>query len=326
MPAIKAWRRVKGDPGRGEFGYGYVRWRWPENSAWGPFPVSVRATEFGRTSSLVYPVEGEGWYTLIEIDAMREFGDLEILDSYIAVTAGPEFPWFGELADLRLRYKSENDSRHIVLKYGLNSAYGKLAQRVGKRQWSCEIYAGQVTSHCRAVVGRLLQQYGHEIVAVATDGILSLRELPLTIGNKLGEWESSKVDSDIFVAQSGLWWCAGKVRTRGFEPRYIDEPKRQEIVEAWLSRNGKTPSVTIRMKRFFGYRTATHLRRPESVGKWVEVEKRIYISPYPRRKPWKVIDDRIMTVPAAADLARLRAALELAMEVDYDVEDETPAD
>lgn len=87
----------------------------------------------------------------------------------------------------RQRVALGKDTRGYPLKLALNSLYGKLAQRSGSGPYHDAAAAGLVTAMTRA---RLIEAIAYDpeaVVIAATDGVFSLRPLPLDIGDGLGQ-------------------------------------------------------------------------------------------------------------------------------------------
>jgi hypothetical protein len=330
MPHVIRWREYRNRPEPGCFGYAHIRWRISESNTWNPFPCPIGNENHHY---LYYPPEGEGWYCLSEIDAIIDIigsDAIQWLRSYVADVSGYEFPHISETAKLRLKYKSEKDPRHYVLKYGLNSLYGKLAQKCGNARYACLIYASQVTAMTRARVTRMAMSYPKSVIAIATDGILSRNPLPIEEGNQLGDWEYKSLGNQLFLAQSGLYWTPEILRTRGYHAGSLDRSLREVIEQTWIEslqkRPWKPPSVEVSARQFIGYRTATHRQSPELLCRWNISHKKIYLSPYPKRKPHRIIDGRMETRPVSSDAGlRLRCIIESILECHNEI-DETPQD
>jgi hypothetical protein len=137
----------------------------------------------------------------------------------------------------RRQWQKEGNQGEYALKLGLNSLYGKMAQRVGWNKktgeaprWHQLEWAGWVTSYTRAKLYKMMLQLGLDsIVAVETDGIYSTRnpsDIGVTSGNGLGEWKLSTY-SDVVYIQSGLAWLKNdsdsewSFKYRGLDPNSL---------------------------------------------------------------------------------------------------------
>ena len=280
MPDVSGpWKRKKRlDPG--DWGFALVRWKMPESTVWGPFPLRWNKTERGRNSSLLYPTKGAGWYHTFEVS---QSPDAEVIEAVVLEdpSARP-FAWVRDMAALRLEYKAANDPRATVLKYGLNAMYGKLAQRTGKQQFRSVTLASAITSRVRSVLYGQARKFGHRIFMMSTDGVISSAPLNIREGQALGEWEITK-HKRCFIAQSGVYWLDGKVRIRGFELRNIDPAK----VESAYAADGIDGAVDVPTRRFIGYRSAMARNSYDIRGTWEDGVRTLSLSPYPRRRPSK---------------------------------------
>jgi len=142
--------------------------------------------------------------------------------------------------DERARAKARGDGAEHALKLGLNSLYGKLAQRVGARVVDNVIIpppffdlagAGWITSTVRAQLYRAAMQSPDAIIMLATDGIYSRAplDLPDTGEKKLGEW-TAEVHTGATIVQSGVYILddadgTERVYSRGFDMDSIDRAK-----------------------------------------------------------------------------------------------------
>lgn len=166
------------------------------------------------------------------------------------------FEFVHEMYDQRAQWKSEGNPAQLALKLGLNSLYGKLAQRVG---WDEETrkpppshqleWAGFVTSVCRARMLEMMLQEPSSIVAIETDGVFSTKPLLADVGKGLGQYELEEWDGIIYV-QSGVYfkrkdgeWITSK--TRGFGKNTI---KATDAMAA----SSKLHSLVSTQQRFVG--------------------------------------------------------------------------
>jgi hypothetical protein len=179
----------------------------------------------------------------------------------------------------------------------MNSCYGKLAQSVGNALFQSWIWAGMITSGCRA---QILQMMGmHEdmsnLLMIATDGIVTREKLnppkPLPTGtgigiptlNKktgeyesiskpLGGWENKPSPNGMFMARPGIYFPLApteneiaQVRARGLG-RGVVLDNWESIIAAW-ERDGvnaiaRVPDVS----RFCGGKTSISRSGNEKVG------------------------------------------------------------
>jgi len=298
------WRWTRGAPEKNWFGFALVRWDIPAGAVWGPFPVRTLQTETGRTVSLVYPLRGFGWYHSAEvITARRIFGKrIRVDESWVLDENGAQpFSWVRELAKKRLVLKAAGHPSAYVLKVGLNSLYGKLAQRTGEHPYQSMALAAAITAATRARLLEVAGQHPHETLLLATDGILMRRRIPEIVpGDKLGDWELTEHSDDAFIAQAGVYWIGRKIRTRGFESSRIS---RAAVLRAWR-RNRTDGRVDVAVRRFIGYRLACSRGKPELSGTWETLIRRLSLSPLPRRIPISSGGQFVLTRPATVREAR----------------------
>lgn len=278
-----AWHRVKRYT-PGAWGFYRVRWRQPGVPAWGLFPIRGARLPSGRRSlSLLYPRKGDGWYHSYEVEAALRAEPLaiEVLDGWIIEPNGEPFAWVEDAAAERLQRKAQGAPVAFPLKVGLNSLYGKLAQHTGSHPYQSIPYAAAITAWVRARMLPLLIENQHDILLVATDGILSRKPLDLTLSPALGDWELF-IHPDAWVLQAGVYWTGSKIRTRGIDGRSLSI---DQVREVW-ARDGAAGRIPVRLRRVVSYRAACSRGKPELTGTWEEQEHVVSFSPFPRRQPW----------------------------------------
>jgi hypothetical protein len=120
----------------------------------------------------------------------------------------------------------KDDMRGQVIKLGINSVYGKFAQRVGKRgeppAYGSLWYAAAITAGTRRKLLEAALSDPSAIIAFATDAVFSTRALPLQVPETkiLGEWEfeSGGVAS---IAQSGFYSIRKREEVQGDRPTLL---------------------------------------------------------------------------------------------------------
>jgi hypothetical protein len=241
---------------------------------WGPFPFR------DPDGVILYPWNGQGWYWESEVAAAIKAGDLvDIYDtwSFVSECGHKPFAWIPEVYAERQRIGK--GSKGKVLKLGMNSLYGKMAQSVGSPRFANAIYAGMITAEVRAVMSRVCAEHGDKVVMVATDGIYLTEPLrnpdrPITEpGGKpeLGSWEHQPF-SDLFLVKPGIYFTSdgSKIKTRGV-PRWQLDEKRETVISEWEN-NRMKGAVTIERVQFIGARMATMQNAPEKLGQWLPTE------------------------------------------------------
>ena len=168
-------------------------------------PLPVRDNE-GR---ICFPVVGKGWYWYSEIKVMLDyFPRAKVIyhEGYVAETRGQPFSWIKDLYDYRQRLKSDGNLSQYAIKVGLNSLYGKTAQRVGQNPFFSISWAGYITSSTRAKLARAGYEGGsNHVLGFATDAVFTdipFKSLPLS--DNLGDWEEQEFKEATFF-QSGIY-------------------------------------------------------------------------------------------------------------------------
>lgn len=203
----------------------------------------------GKDLAIGHPAEHIGWHYGIEWLAAKQgiaqngykVSRHKIREHYVWEDDGLRpFAWVADMFEARQFLKAQGDPREKVLKLGLNSLYGKLAQQRGWKEGQNipkfhQLYwAGWVTAKCRSMVYGAMMQKPDAIIAVETDGIISTEPLDLPLGNGLGEWDYKEYDWITYV-QSGLYFAGRgdeqlKLRSRGIVATSIS---RDKILKGW---------------------------------------------------------------------------------------------
>lgn len=161
-----------------------------------------------------FPRDLRGAYWSPEIAALEKTGhSCEIIDGYELVDDGSRpFYWVAEMYSLRQQWKRDGNGAQMALKLGLNSLFGKTAQRVGWERngkaptWHQLEWAGYITSNTRAILWPALWQawQSRSLIAVETDSVITMAELELDEGKALGQWGKETYDDCIFL-QNGVY-------------------------------------------------------------------------------------------------------------------------
>lgn len=120
------------------------------------------------------------------------------------------FWWVAKAFALRQHYKSVgNEGASIAIKLPLNSLYGSIAQArggtVARPPWTQQLlWAGAITAFSRASLYLAHRLAPESTIHLATDGIISSSPLPLKIGDKLGDWEVTRL-RDLTCVQYGVY-------------------------------------------------------------------------------------------------------------------------
>lgn len=169
-----------------------------------------------RTSkgAIMRPHMTKGWYWQHEIEAALDAGIIDSVEVEEYVQYDPcdcpkPFRSIAELYKKRLEVGKDTPSG-MAYKLVYNSAYGKMAQSIGKPKYANSIYASLITASCRT---RILQAIGSHprgteaVLMVATDGVYFDSPHPgLEIDKeKLGYW-SKGTKENICLFMPGVYW------------------------------------------------------------------------------------------------------------------------
>jgi hypothetical protein len=182
-------------------------------TSWGPFPFRE------KNGTISYPIEsGGGWLWLEEyLEGERLFPHVKFEGAWVYSSDCGCKP-FAAIPHYYLeRIKLGKEGPGIVIKLGVNSVYGKLAQSVGSAMFNNWIWAGMITSGCRAQILHMLGLHKDwsNMLMVATDGIFTREKLiPPTpketgtthTGKPLGGWEKKEAPRGIFFARPGIYF------------------------------------------------------------------------------------------------------------------------
>lgn len=267
LDGAKLVHRKRFDPSK----HGIWRVSWdllPDPPLITPFPCR-------KKQSIYWPASGSGWYHGIEVAAAIDSGyPITVHEGWVLKESGERpFNWIAPLFSERQRLKQEGRAAEKVVKLGLNSIYGKLAQGYGfnsRPQWQSYFWAGYITAATRASVLRAANN-SDNVIMIATDGIFCKR--PGVKGsNRLGGWELGSV-SQLFSAQAGVYQgiSPGKeiLKSRGF---FASEVDYDELREGWEI-EGPSFVYHYDSKRFMGLGISL-MRKDFSVWRTWRTEKR----------------------------------------------------
>ena len=276
---------------------------------WGPFPFRT------RDGSISFPIEsGGGWIWLDEFLAgERIFPHVRFHEAWV-YSANCNCKPFGQIPEYyNLRLKIGKEGPGIVIKLGMNSCYGKLAQSVGNAVFNSWIWAGMITSGCRA---QLLTMLGlHEdpsnVLMMATDGLLTRETIVPPIpydtgtgasGKPLGGWEKKLAPKGMFIARPGIYFPLNPtedeiaaVRARGVG-RSVVLKSWETIINAW-ERDGIAGYAEVaNVSRFCGaktsisvsangkrYKRAAGTGSAPAYGQWISRKVALSFDPLPKR-------------------------------------------
>lgn len=240
---------------------------------WGPFPFRE------RDGTITYPVySGGGWVWLQEyLQGEKLYPHVRMVEAWV-YEAHCECQPFAKVPEYYCeRCRIGKEGPGIVLKLGCNSCYGKLAQSIGNALFQSWIWAGIITSGCRAQILELLGLHSDpaNMLMVATDGIYTREDIkppaPRDTGTweaknskgiacPLGGWEHKGAPDGVFFARPGIYFPMHptkedikEVRGRGVGKSVVLE-NWQRIIDAWQRREKQ--AVIANVSRFCGAKTS----------------------------------------------------------------------
>lgn len=275
-------------------------------TSWGPFP-------FRETSgNICFPIEsGGGWVWKDEyIAGERIFNNVRFQEAYIFESACYCKPFSHIAAYYSERCRIGKEGPGIVLKLGCNSCYGKLAQSIGNGKFQSWIWAGLITSGCRAQILEVMRLHKDKsnILMIATDGVQSREQIQMPIPRDtgtydviskrkkcpLGGWETDSYGQGVFYARPGIYFPLQptdkdlkKVKARGVGKGVVLEHWKG-IVDSW-EKNGINQAVRIaEVTRFHGAKTSitkdeNGYTRSENYGQWNTRPVDMGFNPLPKR-------------------------------------------
>lgn len=223
-----------------------------ERLVW-PQPIPHR----DHKSLVSYPAQVATWLWSPELHAIKKHGvmkgKLRIHEAWeLDYDPGYRpFDFIGDLYDKRLHYKRAGEHVQMAYKLGLNSLFGKTAQRVGwtedKRkipEWHQLEWAGLITSNTRALLWEAIMLAARKgsLVSVDTDAVFSTEPLDLPMGDGLGMWDY-KVYDDMVYVQNGIYWLLKdgkwKQKFRGLDP---DSLTVEQAIKWFAATNLRVPN------------------------------------------------------------------------------------
>jgi DNA polymerase type B, organellar and viral len=267
LPSLEdgEWKRYKGAPmlykNRNPFILCHVHWKLLDEER---FPIGILPVRNSK-GAVGFPRYGKGWYWIDEVMMAIVAAPkcITILEHCICEGIDIEsrpLQWIKELYYERLKLKAEGrNAEQLALKLGLNSLYGKMAQRVSmdrKPPYQHYAYAGVTTARTRSRLLMAAYKNPFAIIAFATDGIYTSEPLDVKTGKGFGRWEP-KHYSDSFFLMPGMYCLIDDNGNLTYKARGISrrEADWNAIRELWKLRG---PNITLDYigKAFIGYKSA----------------------------------------------------------------------
>lgn len=281
------------------------------DNEWPFYPLPYRT----QTGSILFPPSVHGIYMMEEVRAAFDFAkvwrhipttwgntigrmydgtkeptyEIELLEAweFVVGDASLPFAFVQDLFDFRVSQPSDSIMR-LVVKLGINSIYGKLAQAVRSMSDRAPAlanphYAAAITAGTRAALLRAALTAPSKIIMLATDGVLSEVPLPLECpkGKILGAWEHGELASGGLFVQSGVYAISDDKGTlchksRGIRPANIAAVGTEKTMADWLVENvvpgwtAQAPSLSYPYQSYMTIGASLASRELfEHIGQWV---------------------------------------------------------
>lgn len=266
-----------------------------------------------KNGAIQRPSETKGWYWEHELNAAILAGlvDTYEVEEYIQYDYCPCPKPFRNIAELYKKRLAvgKNTPSGMAYKLVYNSAYGKMAQSIGKPKYANSIYASLITSMCRTRILTAILMHpklSDATLMVATDGVYFSEPTPyLELDNeRLGYW-SVEEKHNLCLFMPGVYWddksrkalregTEVKVKSRGISARdlsmcisSIDEQFKE------MGSNSEWPNIEIPINF-----NMTSAKLALSRGKWhtagdiiFDGIKRIDSNPKTKRNPTPYRDE-----------------------------------
>lgn len=214
LPSLRgsSWEHVSNPATIDDFGIYRVSARTPFLAAHDakPYPLFWR----GRHGEVYYPKDIEGWYWGVEVRLLTEYqcyDQWHISEAWLLHTTEERpFSFIPHMYDQRREWKDAGNPAQIAYRLGLNSVYGKQAQRIGAHKggpptWHQLEWSGWTTAASRAHLFRAIRQRAESLISCSTDSVFSTERLDLPTSTDLGEWDYNLYHG-IIAMQSGVYW------------------------------------------------------------------------------------------------------------------------
>lgn len=283
----------------GKFGVYLVGSRTAGRFAPFPYRTPVKTDDGTAGSAIYYAHGGKRWIwsnadpALSELATARKHHGNDAIPIYDGYVWEPEcddpspFAAIPEMYAIRQEYVTQGNGVEKVIKLILNSLYGKTAQSIGWAMdkdgiphpppFQCFIWAGLITSGCRAMILDAVMHPDADVVSIATDGILSRTPIDLDAPKQkiLGKWDYTPVE-DGYLFQSGVYTFVSwnkydqkwkrTYKTRGFSAKEIPA---EVLIAEWRIQNRRviaSPDAS----RFVPLRSGvTRNDALDYIGQWV---------------------------------------------------------
>lgn len=180
-----------------------------------------------------------------EYEVIKEYGyDIKIINAYHYFDDNPEYPYeFLKMFYDRKEALGKEHPNYIFYKIIINGFYGKTIQLQEKTELTEEddvtieelqgqkrfmsgllfnpVVAQEITANTRSMLLRAVKDIQENVVAFATDSIITLKKPNITIGKNLGEWDVEHDNERFTSIGSGVYFFEGdRMKFRGFGRGY----------------------------------------------------------------------------------------------------------
>lgn len=243
-----------------------------------PMPLPYR----DKSGSVYFPPSTTGWYHAAEAGMVYNDPNTEFHSWCVFEDDGSyPFSWIEDMYEQRLEMQRIGDPTEYGLKLGINSLYGRVAQRTGWERtggppkWHQLEWAGGITSECRSMVYSAAKSVGKGLISIDTDGVLSaipFGKLPNGRGNRLGQWKCTEYSGLLYV-QNGVYWLRDNSGT-WLPPKSRGIPRRKLAFESVYPVIARGESLTINQHMFIGFGLALR-GRIDDWRKWLDEPRSI---------------------------------------------------
>jgi hypothetical protein len=287
----------------------------PQIEHWAPFPFR------SKDGNICYPyTSGGGWVWIDEFKAARAAfpNNVRFKEAWVLESVCDCHPFKDIAHYYRERCRIGKEGPGIVMKLGCNSVYGKIAQSVGNGIYNSWIWAGMITSGCRAQLLEMLALHADRsnCLMMATDGIFTREKLnppkpkdtdTWETGKPLGGWEEKVIKQNVFIARPGIYFPMNpsekqlkEVKGRGVGKKVVYD-NWQLIADSWKQFGLSKDVAVANVSRFCGAKTSISRRivdshfvyhradgstgdEKPSYGEWVNREVKMSFDPMPKRE------------------------------------------
>jgi hypothetical protein len=275
------------------------------------YPALFNFPHRTKQGSIYYPAKGSGWYWSVEIEqSAHQIFTPDTIYVYRNNCECAPFDWVPPIYDMRIALGKTKKGG--ILKLGLNSIYGKMAQSIGAAPYANPIWAGLITALTRAKLSSISHYPGiispndhtappeclcRQVMMYATDAVFStvrlhvfktgkrkgiMDERRIVPSKKLGDWDLTTHEM-LHIIQPGLYFTSyGRhmpPKTRGVPRQKVVDRMEDFLAVSTELAYGRIKIaeayIEVALKQFIGLRIANHRGRLDLAGEWLEVTKKV---------------------------------------------------